>query len=246
MAPPAPTQNLATTSSAVEQSNVVRQRTRAYIFIMSGFPILAILGYGTASWVPAFFTRLHGWQPSDIALYYGSIFLIFGTAGPLFGGWLTDRLAQRGYKDANLRAAIIATVALFPFAVSFPLVENTTLAILLLIPTTFLGSVPFGVAASAITIMTPPHRRAVMIALYMLFGNLIGLGLGPVAVGFVTDYVFGNEMAVNYSLVLIAACAIPLGVILLWLGLKPFKASVENIDQLESPGQPSENAEVQS
>jgi MFS family permease len=216
-----------------EKTHELRQRRIGYAFILSGFPILAIMGYGTASWVPAFFARLHGWQPSDIALYYGSIFLICGTAGPLFGGWLTDYLAQKGYKDANLRAAIIATVALAPFALSFPLVENTTLAVILLIPTTFLGSVPFGTSTSAITIMTPPHRRAVMVAVYMLVGNLVGLGLGPVAVGFVTDHVFGNEMAINYSLVFVAACAIPLGIILLWLGMKPFKASVEAMDKLE-------------
>lgn len=210
------------------------QRMKAYGAILLGFPILAILGYGTATWVPTFLYRLHGLQPADVALYYGLIFLIFGTAGPYAGGWFTDWLAQRGYKDANLRAAIFASIALLPFTVAFPLVENTTAVLLLLIPVTFLGSVPFGVSVSAITVITPNQQRAVMTAVYLFLGNFVGLGFGPAVVPILTDYVFGDEMALNYSLSLLGAVILPIGVGLLWLGMRPFRASVEAADAREA------------
>lgn len=210
------------------------QRMKAYGAILLGFPILAILGYGTATWVPTFLYRLHGLQPADVALYYGLIFLVFGTAGPFAGGWFTDWLAQRGYKDANLRAAIFASIALLPFAVAFPLVGNTTAVLFLLIPVTFLGSVPFGVSVSAIIVITPNQQRAVMTAVYLFLGNFVGLGLGPAVVPILTDYVFGDEMALHYSLSLLGVVILPVGIALLWLGMKPFRASVEAADEREA------------
>lgn len=207
---------------------------KAYGAILLGFPILAILGYGTATWVPTFLYRLHGLQPADVALYYGLIFLIFGTAGPFAGGWFTDWLAQRGYKDANLRAAIFASIALLPFTVAFPLVGNTTAVLFLLIPVTFFGSVPFGVSVSAIAVITPNQQRAVMTAVYLFLGNFVGLGFGPAVVPILTDYVFGDEMALNYSLSLLGAVILPIGVGLLWLGMGPFRASVEAADAREA------------
>lgn len=211
-----------------------KQRQRAYVAIFSGFPIFAVLGYGTATWVPTFLARQHGMQPGDVALTYGTIFLIFGTAGPYAGGWFTDWLAQRGYKDANLRAAMIAAVALLPFTVAFPLFSDTTVVLLFLIPVTFLGSVPFGVSISAVTAITPNQRRAVMIAIYMFVGNVVGLGLGPVTVPFLTDYVFGDPMALKYSLSLLGVLVLPLGLGALLVGVKPFRTCVETADRRDA------------
>ncbi|MFN3231109.1 MAG: spinster family MFS transporter [Alphaproteobacteria bacterium] len=208
-------------------------RGRAYLAILIGFPVLAVLGYGTASWVPEFFRRIHGWQPADIALGYGLVFLICGTAGPFAGGWFTDWLAQRGYRDANLRAAIMAVLALVPFQLAFPLVDNAGLALALLVPTTFLGAVPFGVSTSALITITPNRRRALVAAIYLFIGNLVGLGLGPLSVALITDHVFADEMAIHYSLVVTATVVIPIGLVALLLGLRPFKRAMEEEVRLE-------------
>jgi hypothetical protein len=55
--------------------------------------------------------------------------------------------------------------------------------------------------------------------------NLIGLGIGPTAVALVTDHVFHDDRAVNYSLAAIAVLAYIGAATLLWRGLPRFAAS---------------------
>lgn len=209
-------------------------RTRAYAAILIGFPVLAVLGYGTASWVPAFLGRLHGWEPGDIALGYGVLFFIFGTAGPFMGGWFTDWLSARGHKDAPFRAAIISTLLLLPFTVAFPLVDNIYLTMVLLVPTTFLGALPFGVSTAALMAITPNRRRAVAAAVYLFVGNLVGLGAGPLVVALLTDFVFRDEMAIHYSLALTGAIIVPIAVLALVLGIRPYRHAVEQAEREEN------------
>ena len=45
----------------------------------------------------------------------------------------------------------------------------------------------------------PPRVRAKVTALFMLFNNLVGLGLGPIAVAFTTERVYGSADALNRS-----------------------------------------------
>jgi hypothetical protein len=59
--------------------------------------------------------------------------------------------------------------------------------------------------------------------------NLIGLGIGPTAVAMTTDYVFHNDYMVNWSLMIVCTIAHIISGILLWLGLKPFRESLERL-----------------
>ena len=50
--------------------------------------------------------------------------LIVAPLGLLTGSWLAERYARRGYDDANLRVLQIATLAIIPTSVAFPLVAS--------------------------------------------------------------------------------------------------------------------------
>jgi hypothetical protein len=71
-----------------------------------------------------------------------------------------------------------------------------------------------------------------MTALYFLVGNLISLGIGPTMVALVTDYGFEDPQMLPYSMAVVSAIVIPLGVITVWLSLKPYRASVERTKQV--------------
>jgi hypothetical protein len=64
---------------------------------------------------------------------------------------------------------------------------------------------------------------------YLFSINLIGLGIGPTAVGALTQYVFGRDDAVRYSLVIVTSVACALAAGLLSGALKPFLASLERL-----------------
>jgi hypothetical protein len=48
----------------------------------------------------------------------------------------------------------------------------------------------------------------------------------------VTDYGFEDPQMLPYSMAAVSAIVIPLGVIAVWLGLKPYRASIERTKQM--------------
>ena len=61
----------------------------------------------------------------------------------------------------------------------------------------------------------------------MLFLNLITAGLGPTAVGWINDAVFGDPLAVGQSIALVNTVSVLLGGLILWLTWKPFRETVD-------------------
>ncbi len=194
-----------------------------------GFALLSFSSYGSSAWVPTFFVRNHGWTESYAGQVYGWTVAIFGTLGIVAGGRFSDWMAERGYRDATMRTGLIVSIAWTPFGMLYPLVSDPYVAVGLLIPAAFMTSAPFGVAPAAIQQMMPSAMRGQASAVYLFVINLIGLGLGPTAVAMTTDYVFRNDQAVNYSLLIVSTAAHILATLLLWAGLKPFLASLERL-----------------
>jgi MFS family permease len=202
-----------------------------------GFAMLSFASYGSSAWVPTFFIRTHGWKAAHVGVVYGILVAVFGALGIVSGGRLADRLAGRGYTDATMRVGLFAAVAGFPFGVVFPLVGDANLAVALLALTVFFLSMPFGVAPAAIQEIMPNALRGQASALYLFVVNLLGLGLGPTAVALVTDHVFRDDQAVRYSLLAVTAAAKLVAVVLLALGLRPYRDSLERLHGwLPKPG----------
>ena len=207
------------------------ENKRAFICHNVGFALLSFSSYGTTSWVPSFFKRNHGWTTAEAGMVYGAIVAVCGTLGIVAGGRFADWLAERGYKDATMRVGLIVAIAWFPTGLLYPLVSDANWAAALLVPTVFLASAPFGVAPAAIQQMMPNTMRGQASAVYLFVVNLIGLGLGPTAVAAVTDYVFHDDLAVRYSLLIVTSIAHIAAGILLWLSLKPFLRSLDRLKQ---------------
>jgi MFS family permease len=189
---------------------------------------IGILGFMT--WTPTLFIRTWGWDASTIGFAYGLIMFVLGTSGVYAGGFVADWLESRGHKDAILRAACYAGIVTIPFAVATPLMPTPELALIMLGITSFLLAFPQGLPAAALQVITPNPLRAQMTALYFLVGSLISMGFGPTIVALVTDYVFGDPMKLRYSIAVVSATMIPLGVFLAYLSLKPYRASRERAD----------------
>lgn len=194
-----------------------------------GFALLSFSSYGASAWVPTMFVRNHGWTASKAGIVYGLIVGIFSTLGVATGGWWADRMAARGRRDATMLVGFIVAIVWFPTGILYPLVSNATLSAFLLIPSAFLASAPFGVAPAAIQQIMPNEMRGQASAVYLFVINLIGLGIGPTAVAMTTDYVFHDDNAVNYSLMIVCTIAHVIAGILLWAGRKPFCESLDRL-----------------
>jgi hypothetical protein len=195
-----------------------------------GFAGLAFAGYGSAAWIPTFYIRTHGWDAGQVGMVYGTLVAICGCLGIVTGGRLADYLAARGRTDANMRVGLFAALCALPLVIIFPLLDNVWWVTATLAPAVFFLSMPFGVAPAAIQDIMPNSMRGQASAIYLFVVTLIGLGIGPTAVALVTDYVFADDQALRYSLLIVTGLAVLSSVILLWRGLAPYRASREHLD----------------
>ena len=143
------------------------------------------------------------------------------------GAWPTTGEARAQRREHARR--LLAAWAVIPFTLVYPLLDNANWAAALMAPTVFFLSMPFGVAPAAIQEIMPNSMRGQASAIYLFVVTLFGLGVGPTAVALVTDFVFADDMALRYSLLLVTLAAVLGAVVLLGIGLKPYRASLEHL-----------------
>lgn len=200
---------------------------RVYGSIFTGFTMLAVVFNALLAWTPTFLLRSYEMSVGEAGPTIGLLLLVFGTSGMIAGGWLADTLLAKGHRDAAMRTGIIAGAGVLPFVLLAVLSPSLSLSLLLFAPLLFFVTSAFGAGVTAVQQVTPNRMRGVTSAIYLFVGNLVGIGLGPTLVALVTDYVFGDEAALRYSLALVGGSCALLGIVALWLGLKPFRRCVE-------------------
>jgi MFS family permease len=206
------------------------QNRRTVLCHNLGFAMIAFCSYGASAWIPSFFIRTFGWKAGDVGIIYGLIVMVFGCLGILFGGWLTDRWQKQGRSDAALRVGILAACVAIIGNV-YLLVNTGTLAAILMVPAVFALGMPFGAAPAAIVAIVPNQMRGQTAAVYLFIVNLIGLGVGPTAVALVTDYVFANDQALKYSMLIVGTVANVAAIFLLGAGLKSYRETVQRMHE---------------
>ncbi len=208
-----------------ESFRFMRRHGRTFFFQLAGTSLLSASVYGTMAWIPAFLTRTHGLPAVEIGFYYGLILGIAGVAGLLVSGVWADRLMARGVLDAYPRVMMWAAVAAVVPMVAAPLASGATGALALIALGVFATGATTGVSAAAVQFITPSRLRGQMGAIYVLLASIAGIGLGPTTVAFLTDYVFGDEQALRYSLAAISAVTLPGAVLCLALVLPYYRRS---------------------
>jgi MFS family permease len=204
----------------------VRARSAIYGFHFMGFSMLTMLWSGCAAWIPTFFARTFEWTPAQMGPIFGTIVAIFGTIGLISGGAFAEKLKHSGKTDGNIRVGVISAVVLLPLGVLAPLMPSAELAMTVYAAFVFFSSLPFGAAAAALQEITPNQMRGQVSALYLFVVNLTGIGIGPTIVASITQYGFGDDLALKYSLSITAGIAAVLAAVLLTLCLKPYRESV--------------------
>lgn len=71
-----------------------------------------------------------------------------------------------------------------------------------------------------------PAFAGQVIAFTIFIVTLFGEGLGPLVVALITDYGFGDDLALCYSMSAVAAIITPLAALIFWSGLKSYRADM--------------------
>lgn len=167
----------------------------SYWLLSFGAASSSIMGYGIFFWMPSFLVRSFHFTVPQVSLFYGAILLLGGVAGVWLGGALADRMG----KAKRSRYALIpaaAFVLTLPCYVAGLLSHDPVLAFFLFLPPTALGLVWLGPVITAVQHLAPAHARTTASALFLFVNNLIGLGLGSLIIGALSDALtarFGDE-----------------------------------------------------
>lgn len=181
-------------------------RNRRTIGALSlGFACALAVNFAIGAWNPSFFIRTHGWTAQQAGTLQGILTFTIGPLGVLAGGRLTDAWARRGLVDAPLRVGMLAAAGMLVFAGAYPMMPTATGSAVLLGVVNVFAAMPWGAASAAVAEAMPSRMRGTGAAVYQVIVNLISGALGPTAVAVLTDHVFGDPLAVRWSLV---ACVV--------------------------------------
>lgn len=206
-----------------------------YIAIAVGFT--AISGYGLGNWSPSFLIRVHGLSIVDAGLYLGLVGAVCGGVGAVLGGLLCDRMAAHN-PVWQLRLPAIGILISFPLQVAFlmwPAADTVLIgskavpvAILIMALSAIFAGFWVGPTYAAVQNLVPPYWRAQASALLLLAFNLLGMGLGPLVVGVLSDVLepsYGNE-SIRYALVWSLLTAL-VGAFLYWKGSRHYAQAIK-------------------
>ena len=146
----------------------------------------SLAGYGLLLWTPSVFERSFGLDIIERAQFVGSLLLIGGSVGVFAGGWFADRLGQRdrGWYAKLPAVAWLITAPTFALGLMVP---NLWLAWPLLLIPNALNILWLGPVTTAVQHLVERPMRATASASFLLINNLVGLGVGPLLIGHVSD-----------------------------------------------------------
>lgn len=199
------TQKIQAASATFGETMKVLTTKKTFWFISFAAAIKAFIGYGHAPFTASFFLRNHPEQVEALASSVGAtvgynlqsigflglaLGLMSGTAGALgswLGGFLADKFGARDLR-AQMVAPAIASLVTIPIYIAAVTVGSVPLALALLTINGLLGTIWYGPVYGTAQSIVPAHMRATTAAILLFIINLIGLGLGPLAVGLLSDY----------------------------------------------------------
>lgn len=180
---------------------------RTYVLITLAVVIMSLTANAAVAFKVPFFLREHPEGLGKLAHSLeaatglsmgptGFLGVVLGVAGGLAGmfgmiagGWLADRLGLRD-KTSYMTVAAVALLIAIPLEVSALLVANTPLALALISVGGLFASAVYGGMYATIQGLVPQNLRATASAVFLITVNGVGLTLGPLLVGLLSD-VFG-------------------------------------------------------
>ena len=248
-----------TPKRVVPLSNAVLQhddwfKTLVELFRMPSFLWLvltggaaAIAGYAIGTWSPSFLIRSHGLNMQQAGFLVGVVGGGGAAIGTLICGMLTDRMARRN-AGWQIGVPLLGTLISIPFALAYFLWPQGTAFHIgsIAVPQAFLFYSVFaffGVwwatpCLSAITHLFPATRLAQATAIFVMSMTLLGVGVGPLLVGMLSDFFMSTLGAESLRYALASSVSmLVLASVFLTLALPRYRQQIKNPAPLVTPAQ---------
>ncbi len=192
---------------------IIKQPSLALVIAIAA--LQSVVNYGVMSWSAVYAIQNFEGSQTAIAVQFSILITLLGIAGPLIAGPASDWMNQR-FKSGRIYMALFA-LGLSPF-LAFFVFNAATLAgffgwfvFYSLVLTMWLPPI----YASLLDLVLPRMRGAVM-SYYILMMTITGMGLGPYAVGMISDVNEGNLGDAILSVYWVAPVIVALLIALIW------------------------------
>ena len=215
-------------------------QTPAFAIISFATAFTALAGYGMGTWFPSFLIRIHGLTLTEAGLPLGIVGTLGALIGAVSGGILCDRLTKIDSRwqlrvpsiGAGLSVVFLGLFLIWPESQQWRLGEyRVPVAVVFLFFGGIVSSFWIGPTYAAIQTLTPSHLRSQASALLLLLLNLIGMGLGPLVVGALSDLLAPElgAQSIRYAM-LISLVTVLIGSTLYWMGGNQYRNAVDKGD----------------
>ncbi|TAJ93862.1 MAG: MFS transporter [Gammaproteobacteria bacterium] len=193
----------------------------------------SVVWYAGSTWNASFFMRSHGMDTKAAGAYL-AIFALVGTVGTFTGGLLSDRLSTRtGDRRWYMWVPGIACVIMVPFQFVSYLSPDMRLVVPAFSVMVILASMFFGPSFAVAQALATVRMRAVSTSILLFVQTLIGLGLGPLFAGMISDQLEPTvgKPSLSYGLVIVGMANI-WAAVHYFLGARSYRADLAKTEQL--------------
>lgn len=213
--------------SSLSETMAGLRRRPTFWYLSVGCAFSAFISYGNGNFMPSFLMRNHGLSLTEVGVILGLISGLSGATGTFLGGYMADRLATRDMRWYLWIPILGGLSAMIPAYYTL-LGENTTFIVAAMIPSQILSALYLGPCIATCHNLVSPGMRAMASAILYFVLNLIGLGLGPLTVGILSDFYtepFGDDN-LRYAMASVLSIGF-LGVYFLWMGTRSLNRDLE-------------------
>jgi MFS family permease len=163
---------------------IARSPALGLLFVLAA--LQSVVNYGVMGWTPAFLIKTYGSSPADVGLKFGALSGGMGIIGPLIAGPVADRFAK--VRVGGRFFVTLFALGVSPFLAFWTYGAPTigdfyfrfifySLVLTMWIPAVYAGFMD----------LVLPRMRGAAMSFYLLTMTIIGLGIGPYAVGLISD-----------------------------------------------------------
>jgi predicted MFS family arabinose efflux permease len=183
---------------------------RSFVHMAIAAGLSSFVGYSVVSFLPSFMDRSFDMELAVLGRWLGLILGIAGGAGFFFGGYYADHLGRGSHRRAFNFIALTVLVTSGLLALMF-LSRTSGIALLLFVLPAATMNVYLAPVLGQAQSLVPLRMRATTSALVLLIINVIGLALGPLLTGILSDALeapFAEE-SMRYSLLIVSSLILP-------------------------------------
>lgn len=189
----------------------------SYRAVIGAMVLYFLMAYGALVFTTSFMIRAHGLSVAEAGALFGAVSAIGAIIGSLGGGIITDHLAKRDISWIARLPGWGLILAMPAYQAAFMAPNAPMMVAILLIASVLLtGAIP--PMFSAMHVVCGGARRAMAVAIAFFFANLIGLGLGPVIAGSLSDWLgqsYGAADGLRYAMMIVMVTFVPSGIFML-------------------------------